>query len=216
MNLDIYTNEDDYMSGTGAIIHTRLPGSRTTSVSAEKFTAGNTYYYDIYSDDHTYTNWVFYGKPSLWYDSSTYTSFKYAGTDALVGGTTLQTNARISLLDKTKSGSSWKAIGALDVTTGASCWASLNEAQQSFRAVVRKDHTGTFFSQRGGSTLETNFKFDGIPGYPNYSFNIVDSTFTSFIENTNVNPGTSQHVPVTLDTLVCLWNEIMYVMAKEK
>lgn len=59
LNLVLYSSQTDYINGTNPAMTFKLAPNASIQVPSSKFAVYATYWYDIYSDDYTATNWTF-------------------------------------------------------------------------------------------------------------------------------------------------------------
>ena len=215
VNVNIYGSLADYVNGTNVLAQGRIPANGSENFSGGAIKAGQWYYYDVFSDDYSYTNWVDDDDFEIGMDSTTPRRVKFDGGNQIFNAVTSQTTARTALLNNTRGYTTWVAVDALDLSTGDDIWYTLTPQQQFATMKVRKDHTGTFYYLYGSDTVYSNFSFGSINGYPVYNVIFNETALNSFITGTTVNPILYTYQPPSTDSAVMLINGYLYIMAKQ-
>ena len=217
LNVAIYASESDYINSTNSIAGGVVAGNDVLSLPASKLNKGTTYYVDAYSSDYMYTNWANGDDPIIGRENETPRKFTYTGEDmySIVSVDMNQTNSRISLINKNEPMTRWHAIDALDLSDGTSVWSTMQDEERFAGITISKNSRGTFSYIYGGDTVTSHFSMADLVGYPIFRVIPNETGLHFFIVNTSVNPALAGPQPTTIDKVVALINNNLYVLVRE-
>lgn len=147
LTVNLYLNKDDYRNDRNIVKTFVFPGE---SDSLEvKLDNDITYYYDMYSEDGTTTNWA------LWPYSNNFFKTNSHAREYLIGGNANEIHRNLLLPDNMQS--KWVAVGSF--TKAGNSWDTMSAAGRNKSIVFMKSQTAIY--KDGANTREFRFGVSG-------------------------------------------------------
>lgn len=185
LTLKLYSNREDYYNDRNVVrVFTFPPGVDSLEVD---FDSGITYYYDVFSDDRTMTNWA------VWPYTNIY--FKTAGPGRrYVISNNIGNIHRPLLLPGGAWSSQWVAVGSF--TKLGNTWDTMSAGGRNKKIVFRRDQVAVYTD--GGITREFRFGVSGNPIAKNaFAIKFYDTEDLDFIDHQYYQPYMTAKGPVS-------------------
>jgi len=144
INVVIYKTLSDYYNGTNVYMTGRMKLREYFTVPIDKFTTGQTYYVDWYSDDLLYTNWY-------WSNITLRTAFNPSdyNSEYLVNTVEFSDPSRTIWMNGLGVQTTWKAVDAYTQSGSAytSVWGQLSATRQNVKVILNKDFSAHLMLQ---------------------------------------------------------------------
>lgn len=206
LNLVLYNSQTDYINNAHPALTFKLAPNASIQVPSSKFAAYASYWFDVYSDDYTFTNWTFPVEQIE--QNSNY--FTPSAQSNLLKLPTYIDYSRLVCINGGDTATHWTAVGGRrflqdEPSDTGTLWNQLNPTQQNVKISMSKNHLLTLYYTA--------------PYAPSYGSNILNIPWEVRADSARYlgNPNAGHlYIKSTYDRDFHLYGNISYKIIKDE